>query len=90
MAYKIQLFFTILSFAAGYVTEFFLPYWLATKLIELANYEILRGTKLSAAFTVAQEAIFNENPLVLEVTLLSKVISVVLGFSMNSRKPFYN
>ena len=46
-AYKISLFSTISSLAAGYVTpQFLLPDQLASIVRELANDEILRGTKL--------------------------------------------
>ena len=88
-AYKIALFSTISSLAAGYVTpQFLLPSQLATIVSELASDEIFRGTKLSPAIRAGQEAIYYEIQMVLEVSLLSRGISVVLGIPMNSKKPF--
>ena len=88
-AYKIVLFSTISSLAAGYVTpQFLLPSQLATIVSELASDEIFRGTKLSPAIRAGQEAIYYEIQMVLEVSLLSRGISVVLGIPMNSKKPF--
>ena len=85
-AYKIALFSTLSSQAAGYVTkQSFLPDQLASIVKELANDENLRGTKLSPAIRVGHEAIYFENQLVLEVTLLSSGLSVVLGIPMNSK-----
>ena len=87
-AYKIAL-FTISSLAAGYVTpQFLLPSQLATIVSELASDEIFRGTKLSPAIRAGQEAIYYEIQMVLEVSLLSRGISVVPGIPMNSKKPF--
>ena len=58
-AYKIALFSTLASLAAGYVTpQFFLPEQLASIVKELANDEI--GTKLSPAIRVGHEAIYYE------------------------------
>ena len=85
-AYKIALFSTLSSLAAGYVTPQFLrPDQLASIVKELANDEFLRGTKLSPAIRVGHEAIYYEIQLVLEVTLLSSGLSVVLGIPMNSK-----
>ena len=90
-AYKIALFSTISSLADGYVTpQFLLPDQLAIIVKELANDEITRGTKLSPAIRVGQEAIYYEIQLVLEVSLLSKGISVVLGIPMNSKSSTFN
>ena len=90
-AYKIALFSTISSLAAGYVTpQFLLPAHLSQIVNELANDEILRGTKLSPAIRPGQEAIYYEIQLVLEVSLLSRGISVVLGIPMNSRSSSFN
>ena len=84
-AYRIALFSTLLSLAAGYVTpQFLLPDQLASIVKELTNDEILRGTKLSPAMRVGHEAIYYEIQLVLEVTLLSRGLSVVLGIPLNS------
>ena len=88
-AYKFALFSTISSLAAGYVTpQFLLPSLLATIVSELASDEIFRGTKLSPAIRAGQEAIYHEIQMVLEVFLISRTISVVLGIPMNSKKPF--
>ena len=90
-AYKISLFSTISSLAAGYVTEqFLLPDQLASIVRELANDEILRGTTLSPAIRVGQEAIYYEIQMVLEVSLLTTGISVVLGVPMNSESSTFN
>ena len=60
-AYKIGLFSTISSLAAGYVTpQFLLPSQLATIVSELASDEIFRGTKLSPAIRAGQKAIYYE------------------------------
>ena len=85
-AYKKTLFSTLLSIAAGYVTpQFLLPDQLASIVKELANDEILRGTKLSPANRVGHEAIYYEIQLVLEVTFHSSGLSVVLEIPMNSK-----
>ena len=90
-AYKIMLFSTISSLAAGYVTpQFLLPDQLASIVKELANDEILRGTKLSPAIRVGHEAIYYEIQLVLEVTFLSSGLSVVLGIPMNSKSSTFD
>ena len=54
---------------------------------KLASDEIIRGTKLSPAIPARQEAIYYEIQMVLEVSLFSQGISVVLGIPMNSKKP---
>ena len=88
-AFKIALLSTISSLAAGYVTpQFLLPSQMATIVSELASDETFRGTKLSPAIRAGQEAIYYEIQMVLEVSLLSRVISVVPGIPMNSEKPF--
>ena len=90
-AYKIALFSTLLSLAAGYVTpQFLLPDQLASIVEELANDEILRGTKLSPAIRVGHEAIYYEIHFVLEVTLLSSGLSVFLGIPMNSKSSIFD
>ena len=90
-AYKIALFSTLSSLAAGYVTpQFLLPDQLASIVKELANDEILRGTKLSPSIRVGHEAIYYEIQLVLEVTLLSSGLSVVLGIPMNSKSSTFD
>ena len=90
-AYKIALFSTLSSLAAGYVTpQFLLPDQLASIVKELANDEILRRTKLSPAIRVGHEAIYYEIQLVLEVTLISSGLSVVLGIPMNSKSSSFD
>ena len=55
-AYKISLFSTISSLAAGYVTpQFLLPDQLASIVRELANDEILRGTNFPLPFVSAKK-----------------------------------
>ena len=90
-AHKIALFSTLSSLAAGYVTpKFLLPDQLASIVKELANDEILRGTKLSPAIRVGHEAIYYEIQLVLEVILLSSGLSGVLGIPMNSKSSTFD
>ena len=90
-AYKIALFSTLSSLAAGYVTpQFFLPDQLASIVTELANDEILRGTELSPANRVGHEAIYYEIQLALEVTLLFSRLSVVLGIPMISKSSTFD
>ena len=97
-AYKIALFSTISSLAAGYVTpQFLLPSQLATIVSELASDENFRGTKLSSAIHAGQEAFCYEIQMVLEVSLLSQGIYVIHGIPRNTKKtiqripgyPFY-
>ena len=90
-AYKIALFSTLSSLAAGYVTpQFLLPDQLASIVKKLANDETLRGTKISLAIRVGHEAIYYEIQLVLEVTLLSSGLSVVLGIPMNLKSSTFD
>ena len=91
-AYKKALFSTLLSLAAGYVTpQFLLPDQLASIVKELlANNEILRGTKPSPAIGVGHEAIYHESQLILEVTLLSSDLSVLLVIPMNSKSSTFD
>ena len=85
-AHKTALFSTLSNLAASYVTpQFLLPDQLASIVKELANDEILRGTKLPPAIRVYHEAIYYEIQLVLEDTLFSSGLSVVLGIPMNSK-----
>ena len=87
--YKTSLFSTISSLTNGYVTpQILLLSQLTTILNELANDEIMRGTKFSPAIRDGQEAIQYEIQLVLEVTHLPKGIFVVPGFRINSKKLF--
>ena len=86
-AHKSALFSTISSLAAGYVThQFLLHSQLATIVSELASDEIFRGTTLYQAIRAGQEAIYYEIQMVLEVSLHSRGISVVLRISINSEK----
>ena len=90
-AYKKALFSTLSSIAAGYITpQFLLPDQLASIVKELANDEILPRTKLSPAIRVGHEAIYYENQLVLEVTLLFSGLSVVLGIPMKAKSSTFN
>ena len=90
-AYKIALFSTLLSLAAGYVTpQLLLPHQLASIVKELANDQILRRTKLSPASRIGHEAIYYEIYIVLEVTLLSGGFSVVLEIPMNSKSSTFD
>ena len=90
-AYKIELFSTLSSLADGYVTpHFLLPDQLASTVKQLANDKILRRTKLSPAIRVGHEAIYYEIQLVLEVTLLSRGLSVVLGIPLNSKSSTFD
>ena len=80
-AYKIALFSTLSSLEAGYVTpHFLLPNRLASIVTELANDEILRGTKLSPAIRYGHEAIYYEIQLVLEVPFFPVAFQLFLGF----------
>ena len=88
-AYQIALYSTLLSLAAGYVSpQFLLPSQLASIVNELTHDEILRGTKLSPAIHVGQEAIYYEIQMVLVVSLLPKGITIVLGVPLKSKRPF--
>ena len=57
---------------------------------ELAAEEFRKGSKLTPAITSGFEAIYYELQIVLEVTMLPKVISFVLGIPMNSKSATYN
>ena len=90
-AYKIALFSTLSSLAASYVMpQFLLLDQLASIVKDLANDEILRGTKLSPAIRADHEAIYYEIQLVSDVTLLSSGLSVVLGIPMNSKSSTFD
>ena len=90
-AHKIALFSTFLSLAVGYVTpQFLLPYQLASTVKQLAIDKNLRRKKLSPAIRVGHEAIYYEVQLVLEVTLPSSGLSVVLGIPMNSKSSTFD
>ena len=90
-AYKIALFSKLSSLAVGYVTpQFLLPDQLASIVRDLAKDEIVRGTKLSPAIRIGHETIYYEIQFVLEVTLLSSGLSVVLGIPMSSKSPLFD
>ena len=90
-AYKINLFSTISSLASGKITpQFLVPNAIADIVNELSNDEIRRGTKLSPAIQPGYEAIYYEINVVLEVTLLPRGISVVLGIPMNSKSSTFD
>ena len=90
-AYRISLFTTISSLASGYITpQFLLPKQVAEIVKELAEDEVLRGTKLSPAIRPGFEAIYYEIQLVLEVTPIPRGISVILGIPMNSKSSTFD
>ena len=83
-AYKINLFSTNSSLASGQITpQVLVPNAIADIVKELSNDEVHRGTKLSTAIQPVYAAIYYEINVVLEVTLLPRDISVVLGIPMN-------
>ena len=85
-AFKISVFSTISSLAGGNITpQLLLPHQIAEIVKKLAEGEITRGTKLSLAIRSGFQAIFYEIQLILEVTLIPRSISVLLGISMNSK-----
>ena len=87
-AYRINLFSTISSLASGKNTpQFLVSNAIADIVNEFSKDEVRRGTKLSPAIQPGYEAIYNEINVVLEVTLLPRGISVVLGNPMNSKSP---
>ena len=57
---------------------------------ELAAEEFRKGSKLTPAIPSGFEAIYYELQIVLEVTMLPKGISFVLGIPMNSKSATYN
>ena len=90
-AYKINLFSTISSLASGKITpQFLVPNAIADVVNKLSNEEIRRGTKLSPAIQPGYEAIYYKINVVLEVTLIPRGISVVLGIPMNSKSSTFD
>ena len=90
-AYKINLFSTISSLASGHITpQFLLPQEIADIVRTLSEEESYRGTKLTPAIQPGFEAVYYEIQLVLEVTLIPRGISVVLGVPMNSKSSTFN
>ena len=67
-----------------------MPNELATIVQELAAEEIRKGSKLTPAMPSGIEAIYYGMQIVLEVTMLPKGISFVLGIPMNSKSTTYN
>ena len=90
-AYRNNFFSIILSTATGHITpQFLLPTELAIIVQELAAEEFRKGSKLTPAIPPGFEAIYYELQIVLEVTMLPKGISFVLGIPMNSESATYN
>ena len=90
-AYRNKFFSVISSLATGHITpQFLLPTQLVTIVQELAAEEFRKGSKLTPAIPSGFEAIYYELQTVLEVTMLPKGISLVLGIPMNSKSATYN
>ena len=90
-AYRDNLFSIISSLATGHITQqFLLPTQLATIVQELAAEEFRKGSKLTPAIPSGFEAIYYELQIVLEVTMLPKGFSFVLGIPMNSKSATYS
>ena len=84
-AYKINFFSTISSLASGQITpQFFSPQESGNIFRKLSEKESYRGTKLNPAIHPGFETVYHELQLVLDVTLIHRGISVVLGAPMNS------
>ena len=90
-AYRNNFFSIISSLATGHITpQFLLPTQLATIVPELAVEDFRKSSKLTPAIPSGFEAIYYELKIVLEVTMLPKGISFVLGIPMNSKSATYN
>ena len=90
-AYRNNFFSIISSLATGHITpQFLLPAQLATFVQELAAEEFRKGSKPTPTIPSVFEAIYYEFQIVLEVTMLPKGISFVLGIPMNSKSATYN
>ena len=72
------------------MAQFLVPNAIADIVKEPSNDEVRRGTKLSLAIQPGYEAIYYEIIVVLEVTLLMRGISVVLGLPMNSQSSTFD
>ena len=85
-------FFTIISSpATGHIaSQFLLPTQLATIVQELAAEEFWKVSKFTPAIPSGFDAINYDLQIVLEVTMLPKSFSVVLGIPMNSKTATYN
>ena len=90
-AYKINLFSTISSLAGGQTAaQYFAPNAITDIVKELSNDSVRRGTKLSPAIPPGNEAINYDINVALELTLLPRSISVVLGVPMNSKSSMFD
>ena len=84
--YRNNFFSIISSLATGHITpQLLLPTQLATIVQELAAEEFRKSRKLTPAIPSGFDAIYYELQMVLEVTMLPKGISFVLGIPMNSK-----
>ena len=84
-AYRNNFFSIISSLATGYTTpQFLLPNQLATSVQELVAKEFHKSSKLTPAIPSGFEAVYYELQYVLEVTMLPKCTSFVLGIPMDS------
>ena len=89
--YKFNLFSTISSLASGQITpQFLLPQDIAGIVCTLSEEESYRGTKLTPVRQPGFEGLYYEIQLVLEVTLIPRGVSVVLGVPMNSKSSTFN
>ena len=89
-AYRDNFFSIISSLATGHITpQFLLPTQLATIVQDLAAEEFRKGSNLTPAIPSEFEAIYYELQIVLEVTMLPKGNSFVLGIPMNSKSATY-
>ena len=90
-AYKLHLFLTISSLASGQITpQFLLPQEKADIVQTLSEEENYLGTKLTPAIHPCFQAVYYDIQLVLEVTLIPRGISVVLGVPINSKCSTFN
>ena len=90
-SYRNNFFSKISSLATGQITpQFLLPTQLAIIVQELAAEEFRKGSKLTPTIPSGFEAIYYELQIVLEVTMLPKGISFVLGIPINSKSATYN
>ena len=88
---EITFFSLISSLATRHVTpQVLLLTQLATIVQDLAAGDFRKGRKLTPAIPSAFEAICYELQVVLEVTMLPRGVSFVLGIPMNSKSPTYN
>ena len=86
-AYRNNFFSMISSLATGHITpQFLLPTQLAIIVQELAAEEFRKGSELTHAIPSGFEAIYYE----LQITILPKGISFVLGIPINSKSATYN